>query len=327
MKLKRHTFGYILCAILALACALQAQSAAPSLTQPFTFDIEIPSRPNAFSFGISPDGKKVAYVATPPSGRRAALWVRSLDARDDRMLPGTENAVWDGVAHVLWAPDSRNIAYPALNGNTISLMKVGATGGAPEVITVIRPSNGSNLIRRAYWSSNDLVFFANDVVYKVSSNGGPVSNVTTLDQALEETSHSSPWILPDGRHFLYRRWSRKPENSAIHVGSLVDPTFRKRLSDANSVRYADGHILFTRESLLFAQPFDAERLALTGPAVQIATDILYEPQNGFGAIEVSAEGTLIYRVATPNLAPSRGGQASAPDKVRVIRNWTSLLKK
>jgi hypothetical protein len=111
------------------------------------------------------------------------------------------------------------------------------------------------------------------------------------------------------------------------VGSLVDPTFRKRLSDANSVRYADGHILFTRESLLFAQPFDAERLALTGPAVQIATDILYEPQNGFGAIEVSAEGTLIYRVATPNLAPSRGGQASAPDKVRVIRNWTSLLKK
>ncbi len=73
-------------------------------------------------------------------------------------------------------------------------------------------------------------------------------------------------FLPDGKHFLYFADSAaKPENNAIFVGSL-DSKERKLILNANSnpVYVSPGYLLFNRQGTLMAQPFDADRLQLSG---------------------------------------------------------------
>ena len=73
---------------------------------------------------LSPDGRKLAFVANPLNDA-AKLYIRLLDAADPTALSGTENAT-----SPFWSPDSRDSRFFA-DGK---LKPVGATGGG--VITV-----------------------------------------------------------------------------------------------------------------------------------------------------------------------------------------------
>jgi hypothetical protein len=73
---------------------------------------------------VSPDGRRVALVATDPSGG-STLWIRDLDAAAPRQLAGTEEA-----RHPFWSPDGRSLGFWA-NGR---IKRVPADGGA--VVTV-----------------------------------------------------------------------------------------------------------------------------------------------------------------------------------------------
>src|SRR5262249_23164355 len=117
-----------------------------------------------------------------------------------------------------------------------------------------------------------------------------------LDESLEEIEHVSPWFLPDGRHFLYTAVSTKPENSAIHVGSL-DSKNRVRLMTAKSkaLYSPPGYLLYLRERRIMAQFFDVDRLQLGGEAVPVAEDVLYDPNTGASAFYASSQGTLVYQ--------------------------------
>ena len=52
------------------------------------------------SLALSPDGTQIAFVAN--RDRAPVLWVRSLDAIENRVLPGTE-----GASFPFWSPDGR----------------------------------------------------------------------------------------------------------------------------------------------------------------------------------------------------------------------------
>jgi len=66
-------------------------------------------------------------------------------------------------------------------------------------------------------------------------------------------------------------------------------------SDSMAADAAPGHLLFLRETTLFAQPLNAATLALTGEAVRVADDIQVSMSNGRAAFSVSANGVLAYR--------------------------------
>ena len=141
-------------------------------------------------FVLSPDGRRLAMVASDSTGR-SMLWVRPLDSRVAQALGGTE-----GATYPFWSADSRFIAFLAQN----KLKKIGVAGG--EVVTLCDASFGSS----GAWNRDDVILFTpkgNSPLFRVSASGGTPTQVTTLDPASGDVQHSFPFFLPDGRHFLY----------------------------------------------------------------------------------------------------------------------------
>ncbi len=239
---------------------------APVDARLLKLSVQAPENATFVSFdlaAVSPDGRRLAFSAT--AAGKDGLWVRDLDSLAARLLPGTH-----GANHPFWSPDSRFIAFFA-DGK---LKKISVAGGPalPLCFGGLYPPGGS-------WSNNDDIIFATDYnrgLFRVRAAGGRAIPVTSLDPAFEETSHSFPWFLPDGRHFLYTAVSTDPEKNAVYVGDL-DSKSRHRILGANSqaVYAPPGYVLFQRERTLLAQPFDASKAVTTGDPVPIAEQVDY----------------------------------------------------
>jgi eukaryotic-like serine/threonine-protein kinase len=243
------------------------------------FTIQMPGRTIFASFAISPDGRRLAFVALDPSGKRR-LWVRQLDSLNAQPLPET-----DGATIHFWSPDSRFIAFFA-DGK---LKKIDAAGGPPQTI-----ANAPNNVGGT-WNRDDVILFSpgtTDGLFRVSAAGGEVTAATTLDKA-HENSHRWPQFLPDGRHFLY--FSRQQEKSGIYVGSLDSKDTKRILdTDYNAMYTSLGYLLFVREAALMAQPFDAEKLAFTGNAFPVAEQVGLNAASRVSHFSVSESGVLVY---------------------------------
>ena len=112
-----------------------------------------------------------------------------------------------------------------------------------------------------------------------------------------QSGHVFPWLLPDGRTFLYqaRGVGIASQVLGLFVGRL-DGSSSARLSDANAFPavFAADHLIFTRQGRLVAQPFDATTLTLKGEPFRVdaptgTTDLT----NGAGfAVSASVTGSL-----------------------------------
>jgi eukaryotic-like serine/threonine-protein kinase len=248
---------------------------------------------NAGPVTVSPDGRRLAFVASASEGRDL-LWVRPLDALSAQQLAGTE-----GAFHPFWSPDSRFLGFFA-DGK---LKKIDAAGGPP--ITLCDAPMG----RGGTWNRDGVIVFAPNntgVLHRVSASGGASSAVTKLNAARSEVSHRWPCFLPDGQHLLYLgRGSilSEGETAAIYVASLESQGSKLLLPANSNMAYAQGYLLFLRERALLAQPFDARRLETTGEAFPIAEQIQYIPALARGIFSVSENGVLAYQTgsATGNL--------------------------
>src|SRR5262249_20333484 len=129
------------------------------------------------------------------------------------------------------------------------------------------------------WSRDDVIIFGIDYyspLYRVSASGGVPSAATKLDESQGEVRHAFPCFLPDGRHFLYlaeRGLGAERIWAGIYVASLDNQEKKLLLSDSSNAAYGSGYLLFGRDRALMAQPFDAERLELTGDAFPIVDQV------------------------------------------------------
>ena len=235
---------------------------------------------------ISPDGRRLAFVATVAG--KTLLWVRPLDSLAAQSLVGTE-----GAAVPFWSPDSRFLAFFSSG----KLKKVDLAGGPPQTLCTADGSAGGGT-----WSSEGILFSAGlrSPIRRVSAGGGVPAPVTTVDSAIE-LSHNWPQFLPDGRHFLYWIFVRAqdPEKNAVIVGSLddrPDSTERRRLMAGDSMAvYSAGHLLFGREGVLMAQPFDSGRLQLYGDSFPVVQGVrVVRSRYGSRSFSASSDGTLAY---------------------------------
>jgi hypothetical protein len=131
-----------------------------------------------------------------------------------------------------------------------------------------------------------------------------------------------PYILPDGRHYLYLAWSQDPSNSVLYAGVLGSKE-RTRIMPADCVPvvYAmPGYLLFHRMETLFAQPFLAGKLQLTGvmgnevaltvsPASKYVEDW---SRDGRHIVYVQADSMTLSEKRVPASNPARRGCCSTP---------------
>src|SRR5262249_52117601 len=122
------------------------------------------------------------------------------------------------------------------------------------------------------WNTAGVIIYAigSSGLWRVSETGGVPARLTELDASREEAYHAPPVFLPDGRHFLYLRFSRRQDSKGIYVGALdaqPEQQNSKRLLESDfSADYAPspeqdaGHLLFLRENALMVQPFESSRL-------------------------------------------------------------------
>jgi eukaryotic-like serine/threonine-protein kinase len=244
---------------------------------------------DAGSLTISPDGRRVTFVASGEEGGKQ-LWVRPLDQETGRPLPGTEGAEWP-----FWSPDSRFIAFFA-DGK---LRKVDVSGAPPLVICDAR--NG----RSGGWNREGVILFSPDSVvpiHRVPAGGGAPTPVTTLDVAKGETTHRWATFLPDGKHFLYMAGTHaggtKSEANAVYLASLDSKARTLLLHARSNVSYASGYLLYVLDKTLLAHPFDEKRLKLTGDPVPLEESILYDPGYFRASFSASDHGELVYATGT-----------------------------
>jgi hypothetical protein len=133
------------------------------------------------------------------------------------------------------------------------------------------------------------------------ASGGACEPLTRA--APSDVNHLFPVFLPDGRHFLYIR--NGPGD--LVVGALdaaPDTATKSVLKIRHGADFVPaqgsrvGQLLFVRDSTLFAQPFDPERLEFAGDAVPLAGNI--GTSYASAHFSVSANGRLVYRTADSN---------------------------
>jgi Tol biopolymer transport system component len=252
------------------------------------------------SFAVSPDGTRLAIVASDANGTRL-LWIRALDGSRALPLAGTEDAQYP-----FWSADSRSVGYlrpPPGRGVGIQreLMRVDADGGQP-----VKMADAS-IFTWASWNKDDTILFTpagNAPIHRVSATGGGIAPVTTLDSASGEVQHAYPWFLPDGRRFLYTVIGGKAGATVtrgVYLGSLDkgEPP-RLLVAGAFSARYGSGYLAFIRETSLFVQPFNPDTLQLSGEPLPFPEHIELVPGAGGGAggaFSLSQTGVLVFQPA------------------------------
>jgi len=265
----------------------------PATTAMYSFKISTPENvrlPGTPS--VSPDGRHLAYAATGPDGERT-LWVRPLDAERSTPVTGTE-----GSFAPFWSPDSKQIGFFANR----KLKKVTIDGGAVEILcdADLRPGGGT-------WNADGTILFASGLaggLQRVSANGGKPEPVLTPDNSRKERAFRWPQFLPDGKHFLFFALTDSPATSGIYSGTLGKPAYDLIApsetngvysSAAGAVSRNKGYLLFIRDRMLVAQPFDAQRLTLSGEPFAIRDDVGSMTSMSMAPISVSDGAVLVYQ--------------------------------
>jgi serine/threonine protein kinase len=237
---------------------------------------------------VSPDGRTVAYMTRDEKGDRV-VWVRSVDSVDAKPLPGAA----DAVDPFFWSPDSKQLGF----ATQTHLKRIPLTDSQAQTLTEVR-GVGSGAWGGGAWAADGTILFTpgpDQPLFRIAEQGGTPSPVTTLDKSRDEVGHFWPQFLPDGKHFLYLARSRNAEKTAVWVGQLGSNDRTKILDENTLASYAHpGYLLFVRGENLFAQPFDAERLELSGDATVLASGL-----QGAGWYSVSQAGVLTVN-ANPN---------------------------
>src|SRR5215469_15903175 len=223
----------------------------------------LPPPDNSFipnQFALSQDGTRLAFVATD-SNAKDALWVRDLSAATAQRLADTE-----GARAPFWSPDNRFIGFFA----GLKLKTVDIAGGAIRTLCEARVGVGGA------WNANDVILFAPLVagpLYCVPASGGTPVPVTPVPDERSSQLHCWPVFLPRSDRFLFfvnRTSSEDVLRNGIYAASLSSTETHLVSPEIDgNVGFSSGHMFFVAEGGLKAQPFDTERLQLTGQPVPI----------------------------------------------------------
>ncbi len=146
------------------------------------------------------------------------------------------------------------------------------------------------------WSRGVILASEEGVLQRIPESGGAPKPVTTLNTAASETSLLR--VVPSGRTPLPVPAVGAISNT-VYAGSIDNQRkFRKRiLQGTGPAKYAlPGWLLFLRDDVLLAQPFDAVKLELSGEAAPVAQQVSGQGELDGFPYTVSETGALAWRL-------------------------------
>ncbi len=251
------------------------------------------------NFAISPDGRRLAFVAVAQDGG-TALWIRSLASGAAQQLTGTE-----GATLPFWSPDSRQVGFFQAS----KLKSVDPSSGAVQVLCdapgVFGGAwNDRGTIIFAFGGSNGPSDIGSNSILKVSASGGEPQLVTKGNAP--NAPILWPSALPDGDHFLYflRGSSNPAQKQGIYVGSLSTQESKLISSEIiGNTQFASSRLYYVRDSSLMAQSFDLKRLQLTGrPEVVSRQELEEAPAFSRTGFSVSDNGVVVFQSTTESVS-------------------------
>ncbi|MGD1068598.1 MAG: protein kinase [Bryobacteraceae bacterium] len=256
--------------------------AAGTTTPETRVDIVTPAANAASSFALSPDGRRIAFVASGDGASR--LWVRSLDSTSAQALPGTE-----GATSPFWSPDSRSLGF----FSDRELKRIDLGGGQPQTLADVLGG-----APQGAWSEEGVILFlqgASTPLSRVPASGGQVVAATKLGNG--QTAHRAPRFLPGGRRFLFMSIGTP---QALWLGSLDGGEPRRIATmtpgtDSAAEYLAPGWLVRVRQTVLTAQRFDAGSGQLSGDPVTLAQAVGVAQNTWAGSFSVSQSGMIAWR--------------------------------
>ncbi len=267
-----------------------AERQAPSSMQ---FTVKLPdsaSIPIGFSaVDISPDGKFMSFIIQ--SGAQARLMLRPTDRDVLEPVAGSDIPLSTATYFSAFSADGQWIAYAV---NTL-IRKVSVFGGA--AVTV---GDAGGAIRGMRWGADGNIYYGviSGGVYRINENGGTPEQITQIDSTAGEISHRFPDLLPGGNGVLYTvkfNTISSFEEAAIAAYDMKSRSKKVLIRGGAFARYVPtGHLVYVRGSSVFAVPFDAGKMEVTGPPKQLFRGGWMNPFSGDANFAFSRDGILLY---------------------------------
>jgi hypothetical protein len=268
------------------------------------FEIDLASG-RSFNTGqpiaISNDGQQIVFTDRGSDGQQ--LFRRDLNDLGVVPISGTEaDKGRSGASSLALSPDSDWVVFNS--PVDLAVKKVPVTGGTPITLTKVGIAGQRGLA----WGPNDTVVITPRTypgLTQVPAAGGDATPLTTPEDGQH---HGSPWFLPGGYALLFTIYDSSNLDLKSDTARIAHLTIAsgqiKVLFQGESPRFAaSGHLLFTRDSSLWAAAFDPLRAEVVGEAIPVVENV-GSPFATSTFYTVSDEGSLVYQTAATTVQTS-----------------------
>ena len=256
--------------------------AAPSIKPVSRFAISFPPEQSLgasditrIALALSPDGTKLAYIASEKGTQR--IYLRSLDSLAATPISGTE-----GGSTPFFSPDGQWLGFFAAG----KLRKVSLNGGAAVTL-----SDASGFGLGGSWGSQGTIALGGLAgIQQIADGGGTLHPVTHLEQG--EAAHAWPELLPNDQAILFTvAGSGSPR---VAVQALRSGKRRDLFSGGTPRLTQSGQLVYAQGGTLMVTPFDVQTLTVKRAAIPTVSGVLQSPVTGAAQYSISSTGTLAY---------------------------------
>ncbi len=244
---------------------------------------------------ISADGTRIAYDKSQGAS------VRTLDSEELLVLDA------NGAGAQI-SPDGDWLAYHYFVKGLVNKISLG--GGTPVTL------GAADIVRGMSWSDNGLLVYSNrpsggDLVLVRDDGEGEPEILLSPSPDQGEDGFRWPTFLPGGQDVLFTvvpTGTPDFDNWRIDVVSRTDGSRKTLVEKASDGRYLESErlgswLLYSQSGSVFAAPFDREKLAVVGPAIEVLPGVAATV--GAAPYAVSRNGTLAYAPGVAVRPPTR----------------------
>jgi len=240
---------------------------------------------------LSPDGSQLALTPFP-----GPVYIRRFDRLDAQPLESAASPGFRGGP--VFSPDGLTLSFIEGNGIISSrrpFYRAALSGGAAVKLADYDAFHDGD------WSADGWIYYTGAYpggIVRIPDRGGKVEAVTELDTQHSERSHRFARLLPGGNALIYTvafDGIANYDDARIDAWDLRTHQHKTLLTGATSAAYSpSGHLVYARAGKLFAVPFDANRLEVTGAPFPVVDGVVMSENTGVAQFSLSQRGDLAY---------------------------------